>query len=43
LNMKYLPWQLFVSLVFGGSLVIRYYALTTKGKEMVGLQKPCRI
>jgi len=32
LNMKYLPWQLFVPLVIGISLVSMYGAITIKGK-----------
>jgi len=33
-NMKYLPWQLFVPLVIGISLVSMYGAITIKGKEV---------
>ena len=36
MKMKYLPWQLFVPLVIGGSLVIMYYAFTIKGEDKVG-------
>lgn len=33
LNMKYLPWQLFVPIMFGFSIGCIYFGVTTKGKS----------
>jgi len=36
LNMKYLPWQLTVPIMFGLSIACMYYAFTAKGKTKLG-------